>query len=170
MKTCNLYIFSLEDEHHRTIVREALQAIRAIKLESGELYIPRTFIFDDVTEELLLEAISECKYGRPDIIVSVGVSITTCLSQLYKKIEPINTIFMGVYDPVGRGIIDSFERPGGSMSGVRWDMPQSYDLVRKTFEPLGPVMKKIFMPYDTRLSQPDFCIKAIVTNIGSFKD
>jgi hypothetical protein len=52
------------------------------------------------------------------------------------------------------------------MSGVRWDIPQSYDLVRKTFEPLGPVMKKIFMPYDTRLSQPDFCIKAIVTNIA----
>jgi len=135
-------------------------------LEPGELYIPRTFIFEDVTEDLLLKTISECKYDRPDIIVSVGISITACLSQLYKKIEPISTIFTGIFDPVGRGIIDSFERPGGCMSGVRWGCPVIDDFICKTFKPVVPVIKKIFMPYDTRLDQINYSIEAVVTGIA----
>jgi hypothetical protein len=167
MKTCNVYIFSLEDdEQHRAMVRETLRAIRAIKLEPGELYIPRTFIFEDATEEPLSKTISECKYGRPDIIVSIGLSITQSLAELYKKIEPVSTIFIGIYDPVANGLVHSLERPGGYMSGVRRGAPCSQEFIREKFKPLVPAIQKIFMPYDTRLNQPLFSIEVVVRNLA----
>jgi|GEM_PF-4836948 len=167
MKACNIYIISLDDEQeHRIIVRETLAAVRAIVREPGEAYFPRMFFIDDTKEETLLGVINESKYGRPDIIISVGLSITLGLSELYKTIEPINTIFTGIYDPVAYELVYSLERPGGSMSGIRYKIPESQEFYSKTFGPLVPAMKKIFMPYDTRLDQRNYSIKTIIETIA----
>jgi hypothetical protein len=167
MKTCNIYIISLDDElHHRTIVRETLAAMRAIVREPGEAYFPRMFFIDDTKEETLLGVINESKYGRPDIIVSVGLGIALGLDELYKKIEQINTIFTGIHDPVAYGLINSLEKPGGCMSGVRWALPESQEFYREKCKLLVPAIKKIFMPYDIRLDQRNYSIEAVVTEIA----
>jgi hypothetical protein len=167
MKTCNLYIIGLDDEmQHRMIVSDTLKMVRSLTREPGEAYFPRMFFIDDTKEETLLGVINESKYGRPDIIVSVGLSIALGLAELYKKIEPINTIFTGIYDPVAYGLINSLERPGGCMSGVRWEIPQSQEFYGKTFAPLVPAIKKIFMPYDTRLDQRNYSVAAMTLNIA----
>jgi ABC-type uncharacterized transport system substrate-binding protein len=168
MKTCNVYIISLDDElQHRMIVSETLAAVHALVRDKGEAYFPRMFFIDDAKEETLLNVINVSKYGRPDIIVSVGVSIALGLAELYKRIVPISTIFTGVYDPVAYKLVNSLEVPGGCMSGVRWEIPESYDFLREKLAPLAPAIKKIFMPYDTRLDQLNFSIKDMVTQIAN---
>jgi hypothetical protein len=167
MKTCNLYIIGLDDEmQHRMIVSDTLKMVRSLTRDPGEAYFPRMFFIDDTKEETLLGVINESKYGRPDIIVSVGLGIALGLAELYKKIEPINTIFTGIYDPVAYGLINSLERPGGCMSGVRWELPEPHNFINNKFGPLVPVIKKIFMPYDTRLDQRNYSIEALTTHIA----
>jgi len=151
---------------HRMIVSDTLKMVRSLTRDPGEAYFPRMFFIDDTKEETLLGVINESKYGRPDIIVSVGLGIALGLAELYKKIEPINTIFTGIYDPVAYGLVHSLERPGGCMSGVQWVVPTSYGFFREKFESLAPAIKKIFMPYDTRLDQRNFSIKAMVVSIA----
>ncbi|MEI7580402.1 MAG: ABC transporter substrate binding protein [bacterium] len=163
MKTCNVYILALSDEQeHLTIVRQTMAAMRQMVREPGEAYSPRMFFIDDTKEETFLNIINETKYGRPNIIVSIGLSITLGLSELYKKIEPISTIFIGIYDPVAYELVNSLERPGGCMSGVRREIPRAREFIREKFKPLVPAIQKIFMPYDTRLDQRNFSIEAVI--------
>ncbi len=167
MKACNVYIISLDDElQHRIIVSEILTAIKALACDAGEAYIPHMFFVDEPNAENLLGIINGSKYGRPDIIVSVGLSITLGLAELYKTIDPISTLFVGIYDPVAYELVNSLEKPGGWMTGVRWEIPDSHDFIRQTFKPLVPAMKKIFMPYDLRLDQLNYSIEKVVIDVA----
>jgi hypothetical protein len=167
MKACNVYIISLDDEmQHRIAVRGTCEVIGELVLEEGEVYVPRMFFIDEATEEALLEVINGSKYGQPDIIISIGLSITLCLAELYKKIEPISTIFTGIYDPVAYNIVQSLERPGGCMSGVRFELSDSDEFIRQNFKVLVPAIETIFMPYDTRLDQLNFSIKRAAEGVA----
>ena len=80
----------------------------------------RTVIIDDVwtegrfdrSESLAVELVQR----RPDVIVAP----TTVAASTVKRIAPdLPTVFLTVADPVGSGLVASYARPGGSVTGIQ---------------------------------------------------
>ncbi|MDQ5891098.1 MAG: putative tryptophan/tyrosine transport system substrate-binding protein [Candidatus Dependentiae bacterium] len=99
--------------------------------------------------------------SRPDLIISVGATSTQILHELLQKRQlAIPVVYVGVNDPVRIGLIESLERPGGSMTGVA-----------EYFDPLAsarlvlivkPGVRDILIPYDSAGATVDMVIEAIV--------
>ena len=80
----------------------------------------KTVIIDDVWTEGrfdLFESLAvELVQRRPDVIVAP----TTVAASTVKRIAPdLPTVFLTVADPVGSGLVASYARPGGSVTGIQ---------------------------------------------------
>ncbi|HWO42019.1 MAG TPA: ABC transporter substrate-binding protein [Candidatus Eisenbacteria bacterium] len=61
----------------------------------------------------------------------------------------IPIVFYGAGDPIGLGLIRSFSRPGGNVTGVT-DLDLQLDTERlEIFKEMIPALKRILFPYDT---------------------
>jgi putative ABC transport system substrate-binding protein len=83
---------------------------------------------------------------RVDVIVTPISSTATKAAQMATSEIPI--VFIGSGDPVGQGLVRSFARPGGNVTGVA-DLDS--DLVPKRmaiFRELVPGLKRLLVPYD----------------------
>ena len=93
----------------------------------------------------LPKAASELVQARPHLIFTNSVLTTQAAQQATAQI-PI--IFSGVEDPVGSGLIKSYARPGGNITGVA-----SLDIVLapkrlEVFKELIPTLKRVLFVYD----------------------
>jgi len=84
--------------------------------------------------ERLREAVAELVRLNPDVIIVAGSEATRALKEATKSI-PI--VFVGPSYPVEEGLVDSFARPGGNVTGVT--MAQS-DFVAKLLQLLLDVV------------------------------
>jgi len=118
-------------------------------LRVGEAYQPQLVLVREDTPEAVRAVLSKAQCNW---IVSIGSRMTTTLHGFFKEINPIPTTFLGILDPVERGLINSLERPGGWMSGVRMlditPQPYSHEGSQKLLRALLPVSPKILIPYD----------------------
>jgi putative ABC transport system substrate-binding protein len=83
---------------------------------------------------------------RVDLIVAPVSGTAAKAAQLATSEIPI--VFIGAGDPVGLGLVKSFARPGGNVTGVA-DLDS--DLVPKRleiFRELVPGLKRVVVPYD----------------------
>jgi putative ABC transport system substrate-binding protein len=83
---------------------------------------------------------------RVDVIVTVESGVSTKAAQMATNQIPI--VFIGSGDPVGLGLVQSFARPGGNITGVA-DL--DVELVPKRmeiFRELVPGLKRVLLPYD----------------------
>ena len=83
---------------------------------------------------------------RADVIVATETGTTAKAAQMATTQIPI--VFIGAGDPVGLGLVQSFARPGGNITGVA-DLDA--DLVPKRmelFREIVPALKRLFLPYD----------------------
>jgi hypothetical protein len=161
MKACSVYILGFRSEiDHNVIIRGISNKIKALRLSPGERYEPHFFLCEE--EDSIEKALSTQKVASPDIVISVGLGMTLALKRLYQTIDPIETLFLGIYDPKSYNLINSLEKPGGYMSGVCIEPLQTFTGTQDLLKPFAPFMPKIFMPYDTRLDQNNFSIEAII--------
>ncbi|MEE9163159.1 MAG: ABC transporter substrate-binding protein, partial [Candidatus Neomarinimicrobiota bacterium] len=80
-----------------------------------------------------------------DLIVAVDDLSTMAAKQVTSQI-PI--VFTSVSDPVGLGLIQSFARPGGNITGVT-DLSNSLGAKRlQVFQEIIPTMQRVLFPYD----------------------
>lgn len=89
---------------------------------------------------------STAKYfvdSKKDLIVTLT---TPCAQSAANLTKTIPVVFVAVTDPVGAGIVQSLEHPGGNVTGVSDSFPveQQIDLILR----LVPGAKRIGMPYD----------------------
>ena len=80
----------------------------------------RTVIIDDVWTEGRFDRFEslavELVQRRPDVIVAP----TTVAVSMVKRIAPdLPTVFLTAADPVGSGLVASYARPGGSVTGIQ---------------------------------------------------
>ena len=81
-----------------------------------------------------------------DLIVTTGGGNAAKAAQMATHQIPI--VFLGASDPVGWGLVKSFARPGGNITGIA-DLES--DLVQKRleiFRELVPGMKRVLVVYD----------------------
>lgn len=84
--------------------------------------------------------------GGAQLLVTGGGSHAARAAQLATRKLPI--VFLGGSDPVGMGLVESFRRPGGNVTGVA-DL--DVDLAPKRLEilrELVPGLKRVLFPYD----------------------
>jgi len=88
---------------------------------------------------------------RVDVIVTTESGMAAKAAQMATNQIPI--VFVGSGDPVGSGLVQSFARPGGNITGVA-DL--DIELVPKRmeiFRELIPGLKRVLVPYDA--TNPD---------------
>ena len=85
-------------------------------------------------------------------LVRDGVDILLCLGDAEAKAAQQATtthpiVFSGVGDPVGQGLIQSYARPGGNITGVT-DLNIEFSAKRlELFKELLPELKRVLFPY-----------------------
>jgi putative ABC transport system substrate-binding protein len=83
---------------------------------------------------------------RVDVIVTTLSGTAAKAAQMATNRIPI--VFIGTADPVGLGLVQSFARPGGNITGVadldRELVPKRMEL----FRGLVPGLKRVLVPYD----------------------
>ena len=98
---------------------------------------------------------------RADVIVATESGMAAKAAQLATTEIPI--VFVGADDPVGSGLVQSFARPGGNITGVA---DVDVELVPKRlelFRELVPGLKRVLVAYEA--SNPD-----AVTHIAVHRD
>ena len=149
---CHVYIMGYETRvNHKKYAMELVKAFQSINdLRGGEAYQPQWMLLHDEKRETVKEALSKAQCNW---VVAIGRDITMALRDVYKEISPFPTTFFGLSDnePIELGIIDSFERPGGWMSGLRalniTPQPFSHEGTQEILRFLLPVSPKILIPY-----------------------
>ncbi|MDQ5941092.1 MAG: putative tryptophan/tyrosine transport system substrate-binding protein [Candidatus Dependentiae bacterium] len=81
--------------------------------------------------------------------ISIGTFFTVSLSNAYKNVEPTPTLFVGVADPVAAGVVQSLDRPGGSLSGVIMEL-DSLMAYAEILVHCYPWIKRVLLPYKRR--------------------
>jgi putative ABC transport system substrate-binding protein len=86
-------------------------------------------------------------------LVRDGVDILFCIGESEAKAAQQTTtthpiVFSGVGDPVGRGLIHAYARPGGNITGVT-DLNMELSAKRlELFKELLPELKRVLLPYN----------------------
>jgi hypothetical protein len=150
---CHVYIMGYETRvNHKKYAMELVKAFQSINdLRGGEAYQPQWMLLHDEKRETVKEALSKAQCNW---VVAIGRDITMALRDVYKEISPFPTTFFGMpnNEALDLGIIDSFERPGGWMSGVRGlditPQPFLHEGLQEPLRFLLPVSSKILIPYD----------------------
>jgi len=84
----------------------------------------------------------------PDVIIAHDAAATAMKSATTR----IPIVFVGVTDPIGIGLIKSYARPGGNITGVT-DRELELGAKRlEVFHELVPGLKRVFFPYDPKHS------------------
>ncbi len=78
-----------------------------------------TYLYDGPKTGAELEAaLNKLLAQEPDLIFTMGTPATTAVKQ-NAAAQHIPVVFAPVNDPVGSGIVDSLEQPGGNFTGIR---------------------------------------------------
>jgi hypothetical protein len=150
---CHVYILGYATRlSHKKYAMKLVKAFQSISdLRQGEVYQPQWMLLDDEKRETAKQVLSEAQCNW---VVTIGRDVTVVVRDLHKEINPFPTTFFGLpnNEALDLGIIDSFERPGGWMSGVRGlsIMPEnnSYEGSQEILRFLVPASPKILIPYD----------------------
>jgi|GEM_PF-6046079 len=154
-------------------VASHLQAYEAFKEELLRQELTKTCSFDTYLLDLLDKShvIVECNAvlsAKPDLIVSFGTLCTYTLKRCMdeRRMHDIPLVFLSVFNPVGGGIIKSFEEPGGCITGVQLEGAEHAQIAAVALL-AKPAMRCVLLPYEV-LSDLDGRIALIVDEMQQF--
>jgi hypothetical protein len=153
MRKCVVYILGFANRQpHVSMVHEILTLFQKSVMREDEAYSPKFYLLEE-SAAAVRAAVEYKGAPRADYIVSIGTDISMMLKQLYTEIDPIPTLFVCPEDPIGNGLIASFERPGGWFSGVCLEIQptSSYVGTQDMFRWLLPYFTKVLIPHDIQI-------------------
>jgi len=114
-------------------------------LENIDFVIGVRFTQGDAAE--LPGAARDLVRGGADILVADGTGDAAKAAKM-AAVEKIPVVFMGGPDPVARGLVRSFARPGGNVTGIA-DLSVELGAKRlEIFREIIPGLKQVLLPYD----------------------
>jgi putative tryptophan/tyrosine transport system substrate-binding protein len=129
---------------HLSTIEGLRDGLRELGLEEGKQYI--LHVHDGKGDLKSVDAVAQRleEVQKVDAIVAVSTSVTLAAKRATKSV-PI--VFYAGSDPVSSGLIDSFRRPGGRLTGIH---RQSTDLTAKRLELLKemvPALRRVVTFY-----------------------
>jgi len=108
-------IFHPENADHAHIANTLAKLLETPSAENeySPALLPTNFTMESVRERIIL---GEKK--KMDFYISIGSFFASALNDLFKEIEAVPTLFLGVVKPVENGLTESLARPNKPMSGV----------------------------------------------------
>lgn len=125
--------------------------------ENEHFAIGIRFTGGNASPDELLTAARQLVAGGAQILVTGGGSAAAQAAKLATQEIPV--VFLGGSDPVGMGIVKSFRRPGGNVTGVA-DLdvelaPKRLEILRD----LIPGLKRVLYPYDAGEPHADVALE-----------
>jgi len=132
------------------------EGLKELGLEEGKQYVLE---IRDVKGDLRVvgEAARHLEQGRVDLLYTLTTSVTTPVKRATTTV-PI--VFITGSDPVDRGLVESFPKPGGRLTGVYY---WTTDITAKRLEVLKdilPKLRRVVTFYDPKNPGPQQAAKA----------
>jgi putative ABC transport system substrate-binding protein len=140
----------------------ALDKVRAgvIKeIQSNNENIEIDFIFRNANADF--SAATKIAKEFSTLNLSMIIPITTVSAQpIAKIIKETPIVFAGVTDPVGAGLVNSIEEPGGNITGSSdlWPFMKQFDIFKKAF----PSLTSIGYIYNPGETQAEFALQETI--------
>jgi putative tryptophan/tyrosine transport system substrate-binding protein len=118
------------------------------------------YIYDGPTREMskLASAAQTLPFGQADLILSITTPATLAVKQAnVGKVLPV--VFAIVTDPVGAGIVDSMQHPGGNITGVAFGIQEARRL--EWLVRIAPGIRQIYVPYNPNDKSPVLALEMV---------
>ncbi|MDQ5941054.1 MAG: putative tryptophan/tyrosine transport system substrate-binding protein [Candidatus Dependentiae bacterium] len=114
------------------------------QVEKKRVYDVRPFYFKEDEPTSLVSVVKELRRWKPDVVVVDGYFATPYVA---REMSDYPVVFIGVDDCVERKLVDSFERPGGHVTGV---ISGEYDRLAMAamLQVVKPGACNVLLPYD----------------------
>jgi putative ABC transport system substrate-binding protein len=116
------------------------------------------YVYDGPTTDLskLSAAAQTLVAAEVDLIFSITTPATLAAKQATAG-NGLPVVFMAVTDPVGAGIVDSMQKPGGNITGVAFGVQEARRL--EWLVRISPEIKQIYVPYNPHDQSPVLALK-----------
>ncbi len=118
------------------------------------------YIYDGPTTDIskLSAAAQTLLAAKVDLILSIATPATLAAKQAAAGNGP-PVVFAVVTDPVGAGIVDSMQHPGGNITGVAFGLQEERRL--EWLVQIAPGIKHIYVPYNPNDQSPVLALKTV---------
>lgn len=132
-----------------SIYHEQVHGALLACIKKDSRFSVQDFAIATITDPILVSSVCELALeSEADVLICTGFNSTQTLANLsQKRNNKKSVVFLGISEPVERGIVESLERPGKNITGVQ-SIP-----VNATFNPIElllyakPSVKRILLPY-----------------------
>lgn len=116
------------------------------------------YIYDGPTMELdkLSAAAQSLVAAKVDLILSITTPATLAAKQATTGIG-LPVVFAVVTDPLGAGIVDSLQHPGGNLTGVAFGIAEARRL--EWLVKIAPEIRHIYVPFNPKDKAPVLALK-----------
>jgi putative ABC transport system substrate-binding protein len=118
------------------------------------------YLYDGPTTDMskLSAAAQTLLAAKSDLILSITTPATLALKQATAGNGP-SVVFAIVTDPVGAGIVDSMQHPGGNITGVAFGIQETRRL--EWLVRIAPEIKQIYVPYNPNDQSPVLALEMV---------
>lgn len=130
--------------YHISVVNQFMDQIRH---GVQGIYAPSVYRMPSSDEEEISRCIENMiMRNEVDVILTIGRACTVYAKAVAKRHNNFPLIFVGVLDPVGEGIVDSIEKPGGNLTGAAFESAPTEGLVNG-ITALHPDIHSVMIPF-----------------------
>jgi putative ABC transport system substrate-binding protein len=131
--------------------------------------IVRTFGFDVYDKMRVLATVETVLEQKPAVILAIGGTVTLALKEtMAKRGIHIPVVFAGVTVAVEWGLVESYEHPGGLMTGVDSIDELGVDIQSKLICITKPTVQKVLIPYIASTDPRDMRSELIAASIKEY--
>ena len=118
------------------------------------------YLYDGPTTDMskLPTAAQTLLAAKVDLILSITTPATKAVKQATAGIGP-PVVFAVVTDPVGAGIVDSMQQPGGNITGVAFGIQEPRRL--EWLVRIAPEIRHIYVPFNPKDPSPVLALRAV---------
>jgi len=144
-KQCRVAILMIEKRpYHVAMANYLYERINPASTEQA--YRVVIFRVEEDKQSIHETASSIFANNKCDVLISIGEKCSVITKEILDQNGGHPTVFVGVRDPLGAGLVNSLERPGFCLSGVVRESPPIL-AVAENFALLHPSVQRVLLPY-----------------------